>query len=145
MQTKELKNKEGVVMKTKEGKTLYEHRFDVGDEFIPVFNKPLENTNEVEYKGKQQKFTTYKIKCVVRNGETGETYKDPNGEEEIFVTLTKSQADTLQKKLAKGEQINQHLFVVYEYESEDYGTQVGIGYKASNKPHKTFEDFEKAE
>lgn len=142
MKTENITTKEGAEMQTKEGKPLVEHRFEIGDEFIPSYNTVLEKTKEVEVKGKMQKITNYSIKAKVRNGETGEPYL--NGEE-VFVTLTEAQANTLKKKTEEGKELNQLLFVVYEYESEKYGKQIGVGEKKDRKKPKTFEDFEKKE
>lgn len=148
MEFRKVKNKKGEVLTTQEGVELVELRLEAGDEFIPVYNSVLEKKNEVEYendKGDMVKktITNYSIKCRARD-KNKDTVKH-NDETEIFVTLTPAQAKQLQKKSEEGVELNQNVFIAYEYESKDYGKQIGVGLKRSNKPAKTFEDFENTE
>lgn len=145
MEFRKLKNKQGEILTTKDGKELEELRLEVGDEFIPLYNSVLEKTNEVEVeeKGKVQKkkITNFSIKVTARD--KNKQVVTHNGETEIFVTLTPAQAKSLKKKVEEGVELNQNIFVAYEYKSDDYGMQIGVGLKKANKPAKTFEDFER--
>jgi hypothetical protein len=146
--------KDGQVLTTEDGQELTENRFEVGDTFIPLFNSVLENTKEVEVKnqktGEMEKknITNYSLKCVVRdvNGEevtqTRMVDEKEVTEKEIFIGLTPAQAKSLKKKVEEGVELNQNLFVAYNYHSKDYGKQIGIGIKKANKPAKSFEDFD---
>lgn len=136
MKSKKIKNKEGEVLKNKDGQDLIEHKLEPGDEFIPDYNSILERTNEVEIEGKKKKIINYSIKCKVRE-------KDGTTHENIYVTLTPAQAESLKKKKEAGIELNQTLFITYEYEHENFGTCIGVGIKTERKPAKTFEDFEK--
>lgn len=140
MEFRKLKNNQGEVLTTKEGQELEELRLEVGDEIIPLYNSVLEKTNEVEQEGKTKKITNYSIKCTARD--KNKQAVEHRGEKEIFVALTPAQAKSLKKKVEEGVELNQNIFVAYEYESEDYGKQIGIGLKKANKPAKSFEDFE---
>ena len=145
MEVRKVKNKKGEILTTKEGVELEEHRFEAGDEFVPLFTKVLEKTNEIEMeeKGKiiKKKITNYSLKCRARDRNKQQIkHKDS---EDIFVTLTPSQAKSLKKKIEEGLELNQHLFVAYKYESKDYGEQIGLGLKRANKPAKTFEQLDK--
>lgn len=139
VETKLLKNKEGKPMETKEGKPLTELRFEAGDEFIPSFSKILERTREVEVRGRKQNITNYSLKCTIRN--KGRLFK-LDGEEEVFVTLTPAQADRFKKRVAEGTEPTQKIWTAYEYESKNYGTQIGIDLKKDFKKPKTFEELE---
>jgi len=145
MEVRKLKNSKGEILTTKEGIELEELRFEPGDEFIPVFNKVLEKTNEgveVVKNGKKtkQNITNYSLKCRVRDRNKQQVTH--NNSEEVFVTLTPTQAKSLMKKVEEGIELNQNLFVAYKYESKDYGSQVGLGLKKANKAAKTFNDFD---
>ena len=128
-------SKEGKVLKDKEGNELIEYRFSIGDEFIPQFNKVLVKTRNVSIKGKAKQITNYTLKCVVRD----KNGQNVNNGEAVFVTLTPAQAKSMQKKEAEGIELNQHVFVAYKYTSENYGDQVGLGFKQKNKPPVKFE------
>lgn len=145
MEFRKIKNKQGQVLTTEEGIELQELRLEIGDEIIPLYNNIMEKTNEVEFeeKGKKvkRKITNYSIKCLARD-KNKQTIKQ-NGKEELFVTLTPAQAESLKKKIKDGIELNQHIFVVYKYDSKDFGEQIGIGLKKANKPAKSFQDFEK--
>lgn len=138
---KEIKNKEGEVLKTEKGDTLFEYRFEAGDMFIPEFNSVLEKSHDAVVDGEETSIVDYKIKCKVKTKEG--VYKSPNGESLIFVTLTPTQASSLKKKIAEGVKLNQNLFVAYEYESDKYKNKkfVGVGLKGETEPAKDFEDF----
>jgi len=147
MQIVELKNKDGQVMTTKDGKVLTKNLFEVGDEFIPVLNKIYEQKNEVKvFNEKTQKeedkvITNYSILAKVKDAMGG--FHKPEDESKgdgIFVELTPTQAKAIQKKLTDGVEINQHLFNAYAYKN-DFGDQIGVGIKVDFKPAKSFEDF----
>jgi hypothetical protein len=143
MEFRKIKNKEGEILTTKDGVELQELRFEVGDEFVPLYNSVMKKTNKAKVKGKTQEITNYSIKCRARDKN-----KQPvtlNGESEVFVTLTPAQAESLKKKAKEGVELNQNLFVAYEYESEKYGMQIGLGLKKANKPAKNFDDFDNQE
>lgn len=127
--------KDGKVMTTKDGQELLEYRFSIGDEFVPQFNKVLVKTRTVQIKGKDKQITNYSLKCKVRD----KNGQDVNKGLDIFVTLTPAQAKSLQKKEAEGIELNQHVFCAYSYKSENYGDQVGVGFKQRNKPPVTFD------
>jgi len=134
MEARKVTNKEGEVLTTKEGKELIEYRFTPSDEFIPEFNKVLEKTKKVVIKGKEKTITNYTLKCRCKD----QLGADVNGGEPIFVTLTPAQATSIGKKVSEGIELNQHVFVAYNYDSKDYGKQIGIGFKQKNKPPITF-------
>lgn len=142
MKTEVLKTKEGEVLRNKEtNKELVEHWFEPGDEFIPCFNKVFENSHEAMVKGNKKTIVNYSIKARVRGKDKKAVVV--NGEEELFIRLTPTQAKTLKKKiLESGLEINQHMFVAYLYESKEWGTQIGVGLKGQAKPAKKFEDFD---
>jgi len=141
MEVRKVKNKAGEILTTKEGQELKELRFEPGDEFIPLYNTVLEKEREhIDDKGKTKTITNYTLKCKARD-KNGQTIK-VDGNEELFVTLTPAQAKSIKKKVDEGMELNQNMFVVYNYESEKYGTQVGVGLKKSTKPSKDFKDFE---
>jgi len=134
MESKTLKNKQGEELTTKEGQPLVEHKFQPGDEFIPLYNSVLERKNKAVVKGQEKTISNYSLKCKV---------KEENGtvHEEVFVALTPTQAKSLQKKIDAGVELNQNLFTVYNYEHEEYGTCIGVGMKSDRKPAKEFTDF----
>lgn len=145
MKTKILKNKEGEVLRNKDNKELTENWFEIGDEFIPSMNRVFERDHEALVRDKKTKIVNYSILARVRS-------KDPetkqlksiviDGKDEIFVNLTPTQALSLKKKMESGTEINQHLFVVYGYNSLKWGPQIGVGIKGLSKPAKKFEDFD---
>lgn len=141
MQKIELKNKEGEELVNKEGKTLVEYRLEIGDEFIPSYNNVGKNTNTATVKGQQKEIDNYYIKAKARDKEGNLI---ANGEE-IYITLTQTQANTLNKHAKDGTDLNQNIFTAYEYQSKKFGAQIGVGIKRETKPAKSFEDFEKEE
>lgn len=148
MKISQVKNEKGEVLKTQDGIELQEFKFEKGDEFVPSYNTILvkEYEAEEEIKGKKQKVKRYinKIKAKVRDAEKN-IVKDNQGNKEVFVLLTPSQAKSLQKKIDNGDEINQKLFTAYEYESSIGTQEVGIGYKGEHKPAKDFDDFDNPE
>jgi len=140
MEFRKVKNSEGEILTTKEGVELEELRFEVGDEFVPLFNTVLERTHDAKVNGQKRKITNYSIKCRARD-KNKEIIKH-KGEDEIFVALTPAQATSLKKKVEEDIELNQNLFVAYKYKSKDYGTQIGLGLKKAHKPAKTFDDFD---
>ena len=141
MQVKKLINKAGEILTTKDGKELEELRFEVGDQFVPIFNSVLERTHDAVVKGKAKKITNYSIKCRARDKDRKAIAH--NGEEEIFVALTPTQAKSLKQKVEDGLELNQNLFVAYQYESKEHGEQIGLGLKKATKPAKTFDELDK--
>lgn len=144
MKTTKIKNKEGEVLKTKDNKEMTENWFEIDDEFIPVMNKVFERSRDVMVKDKMQKIVSYSIKAAVRSkNATGEYERVTiDGESEIFVRLTPTQAKSINSKIETGIEVNQHLWRVYGYDSKMYGPQIGVGLKGQFKPPKTFEDFD---
>ena len=140
MEFRKVKNSEGEILTTKEGVELEELRFEVGDEFVPLFNTVLERTHDATVNGQKRKITNYSIKCRARD-KNKEIIKH-KGEDEIFVALTPAQATSLKKKVEEAIELNQNLFVAYKYKSKDYGKQIGLGLKKAHKPAKTFEHFD---
>jgi len=140
MEIRKLKNSAGEILTTKDGKELEELRFEVGDQFVPLFSSVLERTHDAVVKGKDKKITNYSIKCRVRDKD-----KKPithNGEKEIFVALTPTQAKSLKQRVEDGLELNQNLFVAYKYESKEHGPQIGLGLKKATKPGKTFDELD---
>jgi len=144
MEVRKVKNKTGEILTTKEGTELEELRFEPGDEFIPEFNSVMEKTNEhTNDKGELKKITNYTLKCKARDKNAQPIFHRES--EELFVTLTPAQAKSLKKKIEEGIELNQNMFVVYNYESKEYGTQIGVGLKKSHKPPKSFDSFKAEE
>lgn len=141
MEVRKVKNKAGEILTTKDGKELEELRFEVGDQFVPLFNSVLERTHDAVVKGKNKKITNYSIKCRARDKD--KKVITHNGEEEIFVVLTPTQAKILKQKAEDGMELNQNLFVAYQYESKEHGEQIGLGLKKATKPAKTFDELDK--
>jgi len=135
---KELKNKEGEVLKTKEGVTLIDYRLEAGDEFIPQFNSIISRSSKREFEENGKKVTK-----TITNHSLNIIVKGFNNNESFFVTLTPTQAKSIQKKIDDKVLINQELFNAYEYEDNDGNLWVGVGIKKEFIKPKTFEDFEK--
>lgn len=143
MKSEEIKNEAGEVLTTKDGEQLIDYTFEVGDEFIPQHNAIITS------KKGDAKFPRHVLLCKVRNKD-GVVQKNDKGEEEIFIRLTESQMKTMQKKIDASREdrgnesllISNNLFVAYEYESKEYGTQIGVGYKPVKAEKKSFGDFE---
>lgn len=126
-------NKLGEVLKTKEkGEVLYDYRFEAGDIFIPCNNSVFSKTHEAVVKGEKKKITDYKLKCKVLG------YQN---EEDIFVTLTPTQAISLENKKKEEIILNQQLFQAYEYTAKDENKYIGVGIKAKKMPMKSFDEF----
>lgn len=123
MKQEEIKNKDGETLQTKEGQPLLKKTLEVGDEFIPIKNNVIVKENKTEDKI----IKNYKIIAKVKTD--GKEYKNVEGENEHFIDLTPSQYKTIQKRLDEGIEINQHVWVVYNYESKEYGQQIGVGMK----------------
>ena len=146
MKITEIKNKEGEVLKTKENVVLQNFTFEAGDEFIPKFNKIIVKTNQANVNGKLRTINSYKLLCFVKDKD-GNKIKNNVDEEEIFVSLTPAQYNTMNKKLIEKVEINQKLFNAYNYELEDKETKekstyIGVGFKSDFKKAKSFEDFD---
>ncbi len=138
-------NKDKEVLKTEDGRELQRFTFEAGDVFIPKFNKPIVKTTEgVNSKTKKKEtYEKYLLKCSVKNKDN-EIILNNADENEIFVELTPTQYKSFMRKYDddKDFEANQHLWVAYNYESEKYGQQVGIGLKGKSRDAKSFEDFE---
>ena len=137
----DIKNKEGEVLKTKEGETLKRVTFEVGDVFIPSSNRLIVKEHPfVDQKTGEKKTARNSIlRCKVQG------YPKDGEEEELYVNLTPSQANTIQKKIESEVLINQELFNAYEYLDKDGNPRVGVGFKAKSIPAKSFSDFESKE
>lgn len=118
---------------TKDGEQIIEYRFEVGDLFIPQYNSLIKKTNIAKVDGVQKTIVNYTLNCIV---------KDFNNNEPIFVSLTPSQARSLNKKIANDVILNQHLFIAYSYTDVDGNDWVGVGIKNEQAKPKTFTDFE---
>lgn len=129
--------KDGQVLTTKDGVELKEYTFEVGDTFVPQQNKIFERTNQANVRGEQKLITKYKLPVIAKDL-NGNKIEDGN---EIWVTLTPTQAKSIQKKIDNDVLINQNMFTVYEYEN-NFGTQIGVGIKSKQIPPKTFEELE---
>ena len=139
-----VKDKEGNVYTTKEGKELKNYYFEEGDEFIPQFNKVMEKEREVEIVNKDgkkelRKLKDYSITALVKDKDGKPVVNEDSDYDSIIVKLTPTQAEYLDKK-TNDDNITQHLFKCYEYENQ-YGTFVGVGLKRDFKSPKKFEDF----
>jgi len=140
-----IKNEKGDVLKTKDNQELKNFTFEAGDEFIPKFNKIGTKIKKVNVKGKVITINNYTLLCKVRNSNK-ETILNGDSDE-IFVSLTPAQFNSINKKLIDGIEINQKVFSAYNYEIIDEDTKeksvyVGIGFKSEFKKAKSFEDFE---
>ena len=127
MKIEQIKDKKtGKVMKTKEGLELKERIFEEGDEFIPQYNSILERSNEFKDKdGKKKTVTNYFIKAKVRDKDGNIIYNKEQDDEFHFVRLTEGQAKQLRNRLKDGVELNQNIFVVYQYNNE-YGNFLGF-------------------
>ena len=129
MKQEKIKNDKGEILKTKEGVELVKNTFEVGDEFIPMYNNISEKTKTiVTKKGDQKNITTYKIVVKIKDSS-----EDMSEKENIWIDLTPAQAETIKKKLDADIEINQGIWTVYEYESSKYGKNIGIGMKRDDK------------
>ncbi len=137
--------KDGKKLISKEGKELIEYRFEKGDIFIPLYNSVISNKKEVEIKGKKKTIVNYSIKAKVKSID-GKLFIDRDKNDEVYISLTPTQAKSLQSKLDNGLEINQVKFTAYEYDSKDYPDEkfIGLG-MGDNKKAKSFEDFEEDE
>ena len=134
----EIKNKDGEVLKTKEGEILKNYTLEVGDEFIPLYNKVHETQKPIVEKDSKKEKTIVEYKIVARIKDVKEVLQKG---EEIFISLTPSQAQTIKNKLANGVEITQHKFSCYEYKNP-LGSWIGVGFGKDFKPAKTFEEIE---
>jgi len=119
MITKQILKKDGTPYFNKEDKILVENKLEAGDKFVPNIDTPI--TREGEYK-------SYSIPVSVFT-KTGDT------KDNVFITLTQSQADQITKTV----DANQQLWTAYEYTNE-FGTFIGISCKPL-KPAKKITDF----
>jgi len=135
MKTKELVNKDGTKLETKDGIILKDHFLEMGDELIPKHNYIIEKRKTANIKGEDKIITEYKIISAVRTN--GEENINDNGYNEFFISLTPTQAKSFKSKIESGIEINQNVFVTYEYVN-DYGKQIGVGMKRDEKPAISF-------
>lgn len=124
---KTIVNKEtGEVYKTKEGVELKEFKFEKGDVFIIQKNQ-IFTSNKGGYE-------TAKVVVKVKGQEA---------EDNIFVSLTPSQRQTLEKKKRDGEDLTQYIMCAYEYTSNfDNKKYIGIGKKSIERTPVKFDDFD---
>jgi len=134
MKIEQIKDKKtGKVMKTKEGLELKEKVFEEGDEFIPQYSSIIERPNEFKDKdGKEKTVTNYFIKAKVRDKDGNIIYNKEQDDEFHFVRLTEGQAKQLRNRLKDGVELNQNIFVVYQYNNE-YGDFLGFKSKSDLK------------
>lgn len=129
MKTEKILNKERQEYITTDGKPLLKKTLEVGDEFIPIKNTLIAKENKSENKT----IKNYKVIAKVRDSE-GNIIKNPEEDEDVhFIDLTPSQANTIQKRLDAEIEINQYVWVVYNYESKEHGTQIGVGMKKTHQ------------
>lgn len=136
VQTQELKNKDGELLKTKQGETLKEHKLESGDVFIPQINKVLEYSKTTQ---NGDVIVNYKLPCLVQ----GIAESEP-----LFISLTPAQSKSINKKISNGTQINQNLFQAYTYEKEVQGKikkYIGVGFKPKIAKPLTFNELEKSQ
>jgi len=127
MEKTEIKNKNGEILKTKEGETLFKYRVQPGDEVIPLYNKIVVRENEfTNSKGVKQVAVNHSIKAKVKDVNDSTIH-------EVYIDLTPSQANSIQKKIDNGVEITQEIFQAYTYETDKYGSAVGIGIKKEFK------------
>ena len=141
MVKKKIQEKEGKVLTTKDGQELIKYTFEEGDVFIPENNSIISKSHKAVVNDIPKTIVVNKLVCKVK----GYNLDENNEEQEIFVNLTPSQANSLQKKISDGMFINQHLFNCYLYPDKDGNEWIGVGIKSEKKPAKSFEDFEKVE
>lgn len=134
-------NKDGEVLKTKEGVELVTYKFEDGDVFVPEFNKVYSKSHKAKVDGKTKTITTHKLACKVKGFNVD---KKTGKEEVIFVTLTPAQNNTIQKKLSNKELINQALFNAYIYKDDEENEYIGVGYKVERIPAKSFDELEES-
>jgi len=128
MRKEEMKNKEGDVLVTQDGVTMYEVVLEEGDELIPEYNSVMEKNKEITTSdGNTKKLVEQLIKAKIKDVNSGQVYSDE------FIKLTDTQAKLLKNKLDQGVDINQNVFRVYSY-TNDYGTFNGLGLKKDMKP-----------
>lgn len=141
MRKKYIQGKDGNIM-DRYGNPMFEFRLEPGDEFIPLYNNVLEKEHEAEVKGETKTITRYLIQARARDKDKNQI-QDQYGKDEIFITLTPTQANSLKKKADEGIELNQNIFIAFNYESQRHGMQVGVGQKNLNKKKaKTFEELE---
>lgn len=130
------------VYTSKEGLKLKNNFLEVGDIFIPKHNSIMEKIKkDVLLKtGKTQNITEYLIVAYVKNVDGAEQVV--NDSKEIFLSLTPTQAKSLQKKLNEDILINQKVFEVRNYESAVYGTQIGVFLKGKAVDSITWDDVD---
>jgi len=119
MLTKKILKKDGTPYITMEEEPLIENRLEAGDKFIPNLNEPIMRDGLF-------KSYTIPVSIFTKDGET---------KENVFITLTSSQADQIRKTV----DANQQLWTAYEYTNE-FGTFIGISCKPL-KPAKKISDF----
>ena len=141
MKTEKIINKETKeVYKSENGTEFTKNTFELGDTFIPKHNSIIEKIKKgVTTKKGVMNITEYRVLAFVKNKDDVE--QEVNDSNEIYIDLTPSQAISLKKKLNDDVLINQNQFVVREYESEEWGTQLGVYLKGHSIPAKTWDDF----
>ena len=132
MKSTDIKGKDGKILKTKEDVVLKDNVLEIGDSFIMV-NNTIRSRKTTE-------FYNYSITAKVKD-KNGLVLK-VNDLEEIFLKITPMQAQSLINKQKEGIELNQHLFIVYEYISQEHGKQIGFGVKRTFNKSKDFKDFE---
>lgn len=122
MKSEEIVNKETQeVLTTKEGVPLVKNTLEVGDKFVCLWNKPVE-----EQKG-DAKYPRYVMRANVLVDDK---------EVEAYIDLTPSQFNSLNNIVAdkESEDLNQYKFKTYEYDNSQGGKSVGITHKEKKEP-----------
>jgi len=141
MKAEVIKNKDGQPYKTTDGKNLVDFTLEEGDVFIPSFTG---NNAIIEKKQKGSEFSTWVIKAKVQDKNGKDIVKD--GEKEIFIKLTPTQKNAIQKEIDKHTDINQYLWNCYSYISKKFKKQyLGVSIQKERIKAKEFEDFVKKE
>ena len=130
-----LKDKENNVLKTKDGQEMYDFKFEIGDKFIPIVNNLFSKPVQIIDNGEIKIIHNHKVKVKIKD------YPKANEEEEIFVSLTPTQANFFIDKIDSGIAINQYLYEAYSYKDNKGSDWVGIDFETNVKPPKKFSDF----
>ena len=137
MKIVEIKNKDGELLKTKEGKVLKRYTFEAGDEFIPQISNVITRDSEALINGKKKIITNTTLPVVAKDKDG----KDIEGGKTVFVSLTPAQANSMKKNIDKGVEITQEVMHAYTYKDQNGEEFIGIGVKREFKPAKKFADF----
>lgn len=156
MKIEQIKNDKGEILKTKDNIELKQFTFEEGDYFIPQWNSISSKKVKITKKnGEEEIVENYKLLChVMHKDDEGQWVQvldhNQDNPKDIFVSLTPTQAKSLQKKIDEKDEegnrkyfITQHKFVAYSYFHEErQKNYVGVGFMPTAPKPKSFEDFE---